>query len=199
MDVPGTPSWRSGRGVGTFLGRGRWYFSIASLEACFEHVRSLALEFPNFWGLMCRAQVRCRREHFSRLRRKLAAKFAMGGEGAFSPNRPCGFVFRAPAEGDTLWTREVCHPAIHVIPLTPPGGGHAPTGADPRKAPLAVTVLGLSPPVFPSVLSQCAPGTADGLRIEVFKHLPAQTRSLRSLAASTWTMSASLPFLSSLP
>ena len=99
-------------------------FAIANLEVYFEHIRSLAIEFPDLWGLICRAEDRCRAEHFPRLRRRLELARAQGLCPEFDPARPWDYVFRAAADDDKFWNREVRHPALHVIAQSSRGAGH---------------------------------------------------------------------------
>ena len=101
------------------------YFNQANLEAYFEHIRALALEFPTLWGLICRADDRCRSEHFPRIRRRLERAISLGGTSDFDAKRPWDFTFRAAAEDDHFWNREVRHPALHVMAKHARGTGVA--------------------------------------------------------------------------
>ena len=97
-------------------------FSLSALEGYYEHVRALAVEFPDHWGLICRAEDRCRSEHLERQRRKLTVD--RGSFTTFTEQRPWDALFRAAVEDSRFWDREVRHPAIHVVALTTRGAGH---------------------------------------------------------------------------
>ena len=90
-------------------------FNIASLEAYAENVRVLAAEFPDLWGLVCRAEDRCRSEHLVRVRRRLAIAHDAGLCPTFRPDAPWDSAFRASAEDESFWNKEVRHPALHVL------------------------------------------------------------------------------------
>jgi hypothetical protein len=90
-------------------------FSIASLEAYAENVRVLATEFPDLWGLVCRAEDRCRSEHLVRVRRRMQIAHDAGMCPTFQPNAPWDSVFRGAAEDESFWNKEVRHPALHVL------------------------------------------------------------------------------------
>ena len=90
-------------------------FSIACLEAYADTVRALASEFPDLWGLVCRAEDRCRLEHMVRIKRRLAVSHEAGLCPAFQPQSPWDFVFLTAADDETFWNREVRCPALHVL------------------------------------------------------------------------------------
>jgi len=90
-------------------------FNFASLEAYAENVRVLAAEFPDLWGLVCRAEDRCRGEHLVRVRRRMVSSHEAGLCPAYQPHAPWDSVFRAAAEDETYWNKEVRHPALHVL------------------------------------------------------------------------------------
>ena len=107
-------------------------FNIASLEAYSENVRVLAAEFPDLWGLVCRAEDRCRSEHLVRVRRRMAVAHGAGLCPAFQPNAPWDSVFRAAAEDESFWNKEVRHPALHVL------AQHSRSGAQAEAAAAAI-------------------------------------------------------------
>jgi hypothetical protein len=90
-------------------------FNIASLEAYAENVRVLSAEFPDLWGLVCRAEDRCRAEHLVRVRRRMQIAHDAGMCPSFQPNAPWDSVFRGAAEDESFWNKEVRHPALHVL------------------------------------------------------------------------------------
>ncbi len=90
-------------------------FNFASLEAYAENVRALAAEFPDLWGLVCRAEDRCRAEHLVRVRRRMAVAHEAGLCPSFKPGAPWDSVFLAAAGDESFWNREVRHPALHVL------------------------------------------------------------------------------------
>ena len=99
-------------------------FNFASLEAYSENVRVLAAEFPELWGLVCRAEDRCRSEHMVRVRRRMAASHDAGLCPAYQPHAPWDSVFRAAAEDESFWNKEVRHPALHVLAQHSRGHAH---------------------------------------------------------------------------
>ena len=93
----------------------RHLFERAALEAYCDSVKALATEFEGLWGLICRADDRCRSEHFPRLRRQFQRLQKEGQCPEFDPRRPWGYVFRAAAADDKFWNREVRNPALKII------------------------------------------------------------------------------------
>ena len=120
------------------------YFDIAGLEAYQETVLTLASEFPDMWGLICRAEDRCRAEHFARLRRKAEADRVRGVVSDYDPVRPWNFCFAQAAADDKFWNREVRNPAIHVIAQTSKGAGHAGAAVEVAEAEADLSTGGTS-------------------------------------------------------
>lgn len=83
----------------------------------YERAQALAAEFLDLWGFVCRSEDKCRSEHFHRLRRRL--------------ERDCQGIFRAAADDDKFWDREVRNLGLHIIARTARGSGRM---ARPGKA-----------------------------------------------------------------
>ena len=81
--------------------------SVSALEAYFLNFSALAREFPECWHLLCKADDRCRGEHFARTARQKTLQW--GHAPSWSD------VFIAAAEADRWWDREVRRPAITFV------------------------------------------------------------------------------------
>ena len=79
----------------------------SALDEYLEEFRAIVKEHPECWHLCCRAEDRCRLEHFPRVKRELTQK--NGTVPTWSE------VFIAAAHDDRYWDREVRRPALAFI------------------------------------------------------------------------------------
>jgi hypothetical protein len=79
----------------------------SAIEAYHEAFGALVREHPECWHLCQRAEDRCRAEHFPRLARKISED--KGRDATWSE------VFKAAAEDDRYWDREVRRPALTFL------------------------------------------------------------------------------------
>ena len=78
----------------------------AALEVYFEAFKQLCYDNPECWHLCCKAEDRCRAEHFPRLKRQLMKT---------NPATTWSDVFIAAARDDGYWDREVRRPALAFV------------------------------------------------------------------------------------
>ena len=124
VEVPGPASfdiwWACWRVYATALLMLRWPVSVArstaeqlmvvspqALEVYFDRFRQLVREYPECWFLCCKAEDRCRGEHFMRLRRARVAK------GEVDPS--WSDIMIEAAMDNEFWDREVRRPAIRFV------------------------------------------------------------------------------------
>jgi hypothetical protein len=95
----------------------------SAIEAYHEAFGALVREHPECWHLCQRAEDRCRAEHFPRLARRISED--KGREATWSE------VFKAAAEDDRYWDREVRRPALTF--LARGRRGAVPDGGEPAE------------------------------------------------------------------
>eukprot|EP00971_Amphidinium_carterae_P090621 1793934-Amphidinium_carterae.1 len=105
-----------------------------------DHVLRLHSRYgPQCWMLIYQADVRCRKEHMSRMRLRFTQQLEMGGAPqGFVSERPWNFIWKAVVD-DPFWQTQVREPALLILngstSMAAHIGGDAPTRASMNKAP----------------------------------------------------------------
>eukprot|EP00971_Amphidinium_carterae_P267919 5315259-Amphidinium_carterae.1 len=99
--------------------------NVVTLANCVyyhNHVRRLFRTFgAGTWPLLYQSDVRARKEHMERVRRRLQSQYEMGGAPAdFRPEAPWNAVWRATVEDESFWNRQFRDAASMTAPRTMP-------------------------------------------------------------------------------
>jgi len=91
-----------------------------ALEAYLQNFATLVKENPGCWHLCVTAEDRCRAEHFPRIARRLA------DISGYTP--PWSDVFKAAADDDKYWDKEVRRPALRFLATRGGSASHSESG-----------------------------------------------------------------------
>ena len=70
-------------------------------------IAQLNEDYPDLWWIIAMADIRCRSEHFERIRRKLAEVHRAGRCPLFNPEHPWDLVLREAARDHEFWSAQV--------------------------------------------------------------------------------------------
>ena len=92
----------------------------AHLDLYRDHLHRLHSRYGSqVWFLIYQADVRARREHMERIRRKVMLQIDMGASPPeFDATKPWNFVWKAVVEDEPFWNKQVKEPAILVLAKT---------------------------------------------------------------------------------
>ena len=87
--------------------------SLAALEAYYNHVERLVLQWPTCWGLVYRAEDGARAERFEKLRRHFQLEASLGRQVPldWDPERPWNCILVEMTKQDSYWSEKVHVPA----------------------------------------------------------------------------------------